>query len=77
MLDDAETLAGWHALATLSGRYPTPDARHARMLDVTREDVRAAAEAVFRPGGLGVVAVGALRAAQERALERATRAFGG
>ena len=76
MLDDAEALAGFHGLATLSGRFATPEARHARMLDVACEEVRAAAEAIFRPDGLSVVAVGAPTAAQQRALEKATASFG-
>jgi predicted Zn-dependent peptidase len=75
MLDDAEAVAGFHGLAALAGIARTPMARHAELEAVTREEVRAAAELLFRPERLGVVAVGLLSEGDEKKLERAVRAF--
>jgi predicted Zn-dependent peptidase len=75
MLDDAEAVASFHGLAALAGIARTPAARHAELAAVTREDVRAAAELLFRPERLGVVAVGLLSEADEKRLEKAVRGF--
>jgi predicted Zn-dependent peptidase len=75
MLDDAEAVASFHGLAALAGIARTPAARHAELAAVTREDVRAAAELLFRPERLGVVAVGLLSEGDEKRLEKAVRGF--
>ncbi|HKQ71590.1 MAG TPA: pitrilysin family protein, partial [Polyangiaceae bacterium] len=68
MQDDSEALAGYYALAALSGLAPTPRHRHDQLADVTVKDVQTAAERVFRGDGLSVVTVGSLTHAQEEAL---------
>lgn len=75
MQDDAEAMAGFYGLAALAGIARTPMARHDELARVTRDEVRAAAEAVFRADRLSVVAVGLLREADERKLERAVKGF--
>jgi predicted Zn-dependent peptidase len=75
MLDDAEAVSAFFGLAALSNIARTPMARHEELARATREDVRAAAELVFRPDRLSVVAVGLLSEAEEKKLERAVRAF--
>ena len=75
MLDDADGVAAFYGLAALAGISRTPMARHEDLARVTREDVRAAAELVFRPERLSVVAVGLLSEAEEKKLEKAVRAF--
>jgi predicted Zn-dependent peptidase len=75
MLDDAEAVSGFYGLAALAGIARTPMARHEELATVSREAVRAAAETVFRPDRLSVAAVGLLREADEKKLERAVRAF--
>jgi predicted Zn-dependent peptidase len=75
MLDDADAVAGFYGLAALAGIARTPAERHAELARVTREDVRAAAEAVFRGDRLSVVAVGLLEDADERKLEKLVRGF--
>lgn len=75
MLDDAEATAGFYGLAALAGIARSPLARHDEIARVTREEVRAAAELVFRPERLCAVAVGLLREADERKLEKIVRGF--
>jgi predicted Zn-dependent peptidase len=75
MLDDAEGVAGFYGLAALADIARTPMARHEELAAVTREGVRAAAEAVFRPERLSVVAVGLLREAEERKLDKLVKGF--
>jgi predicted Zn-dependent peptidase len=75
MLDDAEAVAGFYGLATLAGIARSPAARHEELARVTGDEVRAAAQAVFRADRMSVVAVGLLSEAEERKLERAVRAF--
>jgi predicted Zn-dependent peptidase len=75
MLDDAEAVAGFHGLAALADIARDPMARHGELAALTREDVRAAAELVFTPERLGVVAVGLLSEAEERKLEKVVRGF--
>jgi hypothetical protein len=75
MLDDPDAVAGFYGLAALAGIARTPMARHEELARVTREEVRAAAELVFQPDRLGVVAVGLLSEGDERKLERAVRGF--
>jgi predicted Zn-dependent peptidase len=75
MLDDAEGVAGFYGLTALAGIARTPMARHEELAAARREDVRAAAEAVFRADRLSVVAVGLLSEGDERKLERLVRGF--
>lgn len=76
MLDDPDELAGFYGLASLANVSPTPDVRCERLLAVTREQVREAAQVVFRPASLGVVAVGVLSRAEQRAVEKVVKGFG-
>jgi predicted Zn-dependent peptidase len=75
MLDEPDAVAGFYGLAALAGITRTPMARHDDLARVTREEVRAAAELVFRPERLSVVAVGLFSEADEKKLERAVRGF--
>jgi predicted Zn-dependent peptidase len=77
MLDDAEALASFYGLARLAGIAPDPAARCDELLAVTRDEVRAVAEHVFRPERLAAVAVGVLNKADRARVERAVRTFGG
>lgn len=76
MADDSDALAGFYGLAWLAGTVRTPLARVEQIESITGEQVRAAAEHVFRPERLSVVAVGSLSSAQQKALEHEVRAFG-
>jgi predicted Zn-dependent peptidase len=75
MLDDPDAVAGFYGLAALAGIARTPMARHDDLARVSREEVRAAAELVFTPERLSVVAVGLFSEADEKKLERAVRGF--
>jgi predicted Zn-dependent peptidase len=75
MTDDPEGIGGYYALAALSGLAPTPGHRHAQLLAVTPEDVRSVADQVFRADRLSLVTVGAVSAAQERALTAVVGSF--
>ncbi|MEJ7734832.1 MAG: pitrilysin family protein [Polyangiaceae bacterium] len=75
MLDDAESTAGFHGLAAFAGTTRTPEARHQELCAVTAADVREAAEHVFQPRNLSVVAVGLLRASQRAKLKKLVREF--
>jgi len=75
MNDDAETVASFYGLAALANIARTPEERHAQLAAVTREEVRAVAEQIFRPERLSVVAVGLLSEADERRLEKVVRSF--
>jgi predicted Zn-dependent peptidase len=75
MLDEPDATAGFYGLAALAGIARTPMARHKDLAGVTREEVRAAAELIFQPERLSVVAVGLLSESEEKKLERAVRAF--
>jgi predicted Zn-dependent peptidase len=75
MLDEPDAVAGFYGLAALADIARTPMARHDDLARVTREEVRAAAELVFQPERLSVVAVGLLSESDEKKLERAVRGF--
>ena len=75
MLDDPDSVAGFYGLAALADIARTPMARHEGLAALTAADVRAAAELVFRPERLSVVAVGLLSETEEKKLERAVRGF--
>ncbi len=76
MLDDAESLASFYGLARLANIAPDPARRCEELLAVTRAEVRAAAEQIFRPERLAAVAVGVLGKAERSRLERIARGFG-
>jgi predicted Zn-dependent peptidase len=75
MEDDAEEVAAFFGLSALAGIARTPAARHEELMAVTPQAVRDAAELVFQPNRLTVVAVGLLSAAEEHRLEKAVRGF--
>jgi len=68
MLDDAESLAGFYALAALSHLTPTPGQRHKELAAVTPREVRDVADLVFRPERLSVVTVGSLTKTEQESL---------
>jgi predicted Zn-dependent peptidase len=75
MLDDPEQLASFYGLAALADVPLSPEVRCRQLLAVTREQIRDAAAALFRPERLGVVAVGSLPRTLQRELEKLTRSF--
>jgi len=75
MLDDAEAVAAFYGLARLADIARSPTARHAELAAVTSDDVRAAAQQVFRGDRLSVVAVGLLSDADQKKVDRAVRSF--
>ena len=68
LLDDPDGIGAYYALSALSRLAPTPGKRHDQLSQVTPAAVREVAEEVFRAERLSLVTVGALSAAQERAL---------
>lgn len=76
MGDDPEETAAFHGLAALAGITRCPVARHERLCAVTRQDVRDAAQRVFRPERLSVMAVGLLKDADVTRLEKSVRTLG-
>jgi predicted Zn-dependent peptidase len=74
--DDAAEIADFCGTARLLGMSSTPDARREELMAVTREDVRSAAEAVFRPANLSLVAVGLVPRRAQQALARRVETFG-
>jgi predicted Zn-dependent peptidase len=75
MQDDADALAGFYGLAALAGIARTPEARHDELAAVTRADVRDAAQRIFQPDRLSVVAVGLLGGAERSRVDKLVRAF--
>ena len=75
MLDEAEGIAQFVALAKLARISMSPEARADEICAVTREQVRDAAQAIFRPERLAAVAVGVLAKGEQRKLEKVVRAF--
>ena len=76
LLDDAGQLADFHGLSALADIADTIDARHAEIASVTREQVRAVAQRIFRPENLSAVAVGMLEEPQRKQLEQIIKSFG-
>jgi predicted Zn-dependent peptidase len=76
MLDDPDALAGFFALAALSRLAPTPEARHEQLSAVEPDDVRRAAELIFRREGMSIITVGALSERQRDTLRKVTDQFG-
>jgi predicted Zn-dependent peptidase len=75
VLDHPAEVADFHALALLTRGPRTLLARFEQLEGVTREQVRSAAQRVFRRENLSVVAVGELPGRTERALERRVKSF--
>ena len=75
LLDDPEGIGAFYALSALSRLAPTPGERHDQLLEVTPGAVRKVAEEVFRAERLSLVTVGALRAAEERAVSAVAESF--
>jgi predicted Zn-dependent peptidase len=76
MRDDPEETAAFHGLSVLAGLTRSPAARHERLSAVTCQDVRDAAQHIFRPERLSVTAVGLLKDADVTRLEKAVRVLG-
>jgi predicted Zn-dependent peptidase len=75
MQDDPGEVAGFFGLSTLAAIARTPALRHEELMAVSRQAVRDAAERVFRPERLTVIAVGLLSSTEEHRLEKAVRSF--
>ena len=75
MLDDAESLGGFYALAALSRLAATPGERHRELAAVTPREVRDVADFVFRPDRLSVVTVGSLTDAEQDSLVGIVKRF--
>ncbi|HRI71272.1 MAG TPA: pitrilysin family protein [Polyangium sp.] len=76
MEDDPEEVAGFYGLSALTEASRTPMARHERLADVTVADVRDAAQRIFCPERMGVVAVGMLKRSEETKMEKVVQGFG-
>lgn len=75
MFDDADSVSGFFALARFARIELTPRARHDQIANVSRQQIRDAADWLFRPERLSVVAVGALSVPQKKELLGTVRAF--
>jgi len=75
--DDPEEVAGFYGLSALTDGARTPQERHEQLASVTVADVREAAQRVFRPERMGVVAVGMLKKSEESKMEKMVQGFGG
>jgi predicted Zn-dependent peptidase len=75
LLDDAESLSTFYALSALTGLAPTPVARHQELAQVSPDDVRQVADAIFRPDRMSIVTVGSLTAGQRDAIRRIAETF--
>lgn len=75
MHDDPDETASFHGLAALAEITRSPMVRHERLCAVTREDVRRAAQQIFRPERLSVTAVGLLKESDVGRLEKSVRAL--
>lgn len=75
LLDEPESIGSFYALSALSQLAPTPAQRHDQLMQVTPSAVRNVAQEVFRSDRLSLVTVGALSAAQERALGAVVESF--
>lgn len=75
MLDDPDEMASFYGIAALAGVTLSPGVRCDELVAVTREQIRDAAAALFRPERLGVVAVGVLSKSLQREMDRLTKNF--
>jgi predicted Zn-dependent peptidase len=75
MLDDAEALSGFYALAALSHLTPTPGDRQRELAAVRADQVRDVADLVFRPERLSVVTVGSLSREEQESLVGIVKRF--
>jgi len=77
MQDDPEEVAGFYGLSAFTAGARTPMARHEQLAAVTQADVRDAAQRIFRPERMTVVAVGMLKRSEESKMEKVVQGFGG
>jgi predicted Zn-dependent peptidase len=77
LLDAPEELAATHALPILFDRAETPEQHHARLMAVTREDIRVLAARIAQPECLNVVAVGNPVGKERTKLEKVVRDYVG
>lgn len=77
MADDAEEVASFYGLSAFTNSVRTPQLRHEQLASVTVADVRDAAQRIFRPERMGVVAVGMLKRSQESKMDKIVQGFGG
>lgn len=75
--DDPEEVAGFYGLSALTEGPRTPKERHEELASVTVANVRDAAQRVFRPERMAVVAVGMLKRSEETKMEKMVQQFGG
>jgi predicted Zn-dependent peptidase len=75
MLDDADSLGGFYALAALTHLAPTPAVRHEQLAAVTPKEVRDIAGMIFKAERMSLVSVGNLTQAQEGALRAVIERF--
>ncbi|MFO0592780.1 MAG: pitrilysin family protein [Polyangiaceae bacterium] len=75
MLDDPEETAAFHGLSALAGTLRSPVLRHEQLTAVTRDQVREAAQRIFRPDRLSVTAVGLLKDSDVTKLERSIKSL--
>jgi predicted Zn-dependent peptidase len=68
--DDADAMAGWFGGTELFYPPPSYETKVARMEAITAEDIRRAAQHVFRPERLVVAAAGGLSVRQRREVEK-------
>jgi predicted Zn-dependent peptidase len=76
MRDDPEESAAFHGLAALAGLTRSPAVRHEELCAATREEVRAAAQRIFRAERLSITAVGLLKESDVSKLEKSIKALG-
>lgn len=76
MNDDPEEAAAFYGLSMLADLARSPEARHEHLCAVTCEDVRSAAQRLFRPERLSISAVGLLKGSDVTKLEKAVRVLG-
>lgn len=77
MEDDVEEVAGFYGLSALTSGPRTPMERHEQLASVTIANVRDAAQRIFRPERMAVVAVGMLKRSEETKMDKMVQAFGG
>jgi predicted Zn-dependent peptidase len=77
MEDDPEEVAGFYGLSAFTSAARTPIARHEQLASVSAADVRDAAQRIFRPERMSVVAVGMLKRSEEAKMDKVVQGFGG
>lgn len=75
MADDADGVASFYGLGVLTNTKRSPLERHAELAQVSAENIREAAQRIFRPEKLSAVAVGMLERADEQKVEKLIKGF--